>query len=1280
MNLKTFISKSAKELKTLVGNFNKKDIVYTTERLFYKDAKLFSKDYNSIIKNVLIAQDNAFNLFMEDQKQVVQQIKVKREEAIVKRKETKKNKKTNKMYTAHVLYFNRLGKVGEVKPDKKYGYFKHNGYLYVQIYKNHLNIPDSGILNYNGQKVFDFEKVRWEKIWTLFMKDKENVPSMAGSSSEINCVHVTSVNEPVIGSMFAPKYGLIYAEDEHRGIYHKNINYSINHEAKTFGEMFNIEYNEYVQDNYKHNSCFINVLVNTYYEQFQKYKKGFQGEYDDFCELFGMDLKNDSLGLCIDKSLDFFKQFNLGLCVIGQYGIIEKYKPEKVNKHIYPSTLYLLVSNNHCYQLNTDLKQFQQVIWNANETLDEELKVVDNVTNLYQILKTDNHSYNTIYVDNLNEIMNHIKNCDQSVESSLTFIVRDGNINNLMFEMVNGTPSYIPNVNIQSGKITNLMFRIENITAHITVCSTIDTEQKDLIIGEKIYKNYHLARNNLYSKLFTTEHLSFYNPNNMEIEKKFPMRPQTGFFKYETPCNELCIGVDTRKAYTADFMDIKFYPVYEYFDMWKIYDNKPIEDYSQYIVKCKSEKPEILILFPELYSRVTGYKLNRIDFKDYEIVAFKKPIKLESANSKDLIDELWNTKISDDQKEDTQSKKDIFNIISGLLEKKYNKKSVSKIFKSYDEAFYYQSKYGGEIYTMAEETDMIKAEKDKSKVYVLVKKSKAELINGFTPIKEMIYDIRSLKNYQTFMKLKTNGITPLAIKTDSILVDAKHTEAVKELFDFSDVIGKFKLEFDKEISGNVIEKFQKQEAPIINGTQIVTHTLKNERDSVEFNELIDKTRSLLLLGALAGVGKTTTACSVNGKKLFVCPYNKLCQSLQKKGMTAVTLNILLGIGCNNEINNRMKQLDVSEYDCVVFDEIFLYDIKNLKKIHDFMLNNKEKKFIATGDVCQNDPIGIEEFTSEYREDCVNFMFSDQLVLKECKRLKNKSDIERMTGLKADILNTRLDVMTTIKKYNLKVIRSMKDLKSKNNVCYFNFRCENVNKHVQKTLIQIPKKSICRNGNNYYEGLNIICREHYKGKTFKLFVNYEYTIVNINEKTMKIKEPVSGEEIVLETYLLNKFKLPYALTNHSVQGLTIEDEYTIFDANAPHVDRKWLWVALSRTDNLNKITVYEHSVAELNGLTVAKRKQYINMKVENYKRQDEKAGRIYVDDEYVTGQWIQDQHELQKGVCKLCKIGFEIVIENGKVRSNITVDRKKNSLPHHKDNCFLSCIKCNCSRK
>ena len=133
---------------------------------------------------------------------------------------------------------------------------------------------------------------------------------------------------------------------------------------------------------------------------------------------------------------------------------------------------------------------------------------------------------------------------------------------------------------------------------------------------------------------------------------------------------------------------------------------------------------------------------------------------------------------------------------------------------------------------------------------------------------------------------------------------------------------------------------------------------------------------------------------------------------------------------------------------------------------------------------------------------------------------------------------------------------------------------------------------------------------------KLYVNYSYIIKSVNSDCAVIHEPVENVDIRIGSDILQKhFRLAYANTCHSVQGLTIEDEFTIFDCDTAYVNRNWVWTGLTRTDDLNKITIFECPVQELNQLEKSKRKQYIESKVFNYKKQDDKAGRDYDKKEY-----------------------------------------------------------------
>ena len=89
----------------------------------------------------------------------------------------------------------------------------------------------------------------------------------------------------------------------------------------------------------------------------------------------------------------------------------------------------------------------------------------------------------------------------------------------------------------------------------------------------------------------------------------------------------------------------------------------------------------------------------------------------------------------------------------------------------------------------------------------------------------------------------------------------------------------------------------------------------------------------------------------------------------------------------------------------------------------------------------------------------------------------------------------------------------------------------------------------------------------------LYVNYHYKITWIDKENKKISiiDPYDEEaqQMTFDFSILIHFQPPYCNTCHSVQGLTINGEYTIFDANTPYVDRNFLWTALARATDLKK---------------------------------------------------------------------------------------------------------------
>ena len=168
-------------------------------------------------------------------------------------------------------------------------------------------------------------------------------------------------------------------------------------------------------------------------------------------------------------------------------------------------------------------------------------------------------------------------------------------------------------------------------------------------------------------------------------------------------------------------------------------------------------------------------------------------------------------------------------------------------------------------------------------------------------------------------------------------------------------------------------------------------------------------------------------------------------------------------------------------------------------------------------------------------------------------------------------------------------------------------------------------------------------------------------------------------MTLDIKILSHFKLPYCMTVHSVQGLSIDDKVTIFDCNTSYVDRNYIWTAITRVRDLSNITYFEHSELEVQRLCDSKLKQYLKFKIDNYKKQDYDAKRNICQEKYIDVDWLSNKINNNE-YCPLCHCKYYTSLdEENNVRCNISVDRINCELPHEKQNCHLLCIECNRSK-
>jgi len=444
-------------------------------------------------------------------------------------------------------------------------------------------------------------------------------------------------------------------------------------------------------------------------------------------------------------------------------------------------------------------------------------------------------------------------------------------------------------------------------------------------------------------------------------------------------------------------------------------------------------------------------------------------------------------------------------------------------------------------------------------------------------------------------------------------------------------------------------------------------TLVNEFDNNEINQVIDKNNKLIIKADIAGAGKTTSFINYIEKydknALFICPWNSLCFNLKSKGLDAMTLDKVIGLRFNGQDFKEGKGLDINDYDMVVFDEIYLYDTYKLQYIKDLMDKYNHISFYATGDENQNKPIETLNINDckAYYNNIISSMFFNNITLHENKRCKTDEDRLKIKLITDAIRNSKSkEEAITIIKNNFKIIYNEKDIKTFKNVVALNRTAEWVNNLIHKPF----------EGEVYYIGLNLICRKTYVSKAMRLTVNNTYEIIDIDNGMYCITDGDSFFQVdkkMLDTY----FRLSYARTCHSYQGMSEDEAITIFDINHFMVDIDWIYTAITRATSIENIYIFMgKSPFEMN---IFKLKEQIRHMIDGHKHSDAMNDRIMINEKFVTVEWTLKQ--LKNNRC--CECNQYMDISNAECFS---IDRIDNALGHYEYNCRVICRRCNNAKK
>ena len=304
-----------------------------------------------------------------------------------------------------------------------------------------------------------------------------------------------------------------------------------------------------------------------------------------------------------------------------------------------------------------------------------------------------------IFIEKLDDVIPYVS---ANTQNKNIHFITNSDLTNILFEMIDN--KYTPYVCFDKSILSRVAFKLKlnelddrAIVYSIQHGDSSMIENEIMTVNKDEIKPYDEADRKMYEWLLNKNNMSQRNDYIRNIEKSYQMAPLSGYFD---GCDMKMSGntIDINKSYTSNLMDIQFFPVFSVLDSFLKYDGHHIEDYTQYIVYCNDINNETSILFRKKYSQWYGDKLNRISTTNYTVLYYRRPSKLNKTNSNKHIEDLYNTKVSEDSQEDISKKKIIANKNMGLIEKKYNTSAITKVkHQTLAEAQYYQTKYGGFI-------------------------------------------------------------------------------------------------------------------------------------------------------------------------------------------------------------------------------------------------------------------------------------------------------------------------------------------------------------------------------------------------------------------------------------------------------------------------------------------------------------------------------------------------------------------------------------------------------
>lgn len=1007
--------------------------------------------------------------------------------------------------------------------------------------------------------------------------------------------------------------------------------------------------------------CLVRCILDTFKESYDKChaKPLTHADFDAF--LPAKDL-SANYSCSVQDVVPFFRKYRLCLTAMDVRGrVILRYTPESEgktrNSKVRPAHCYVVIHNGHAYRLDQNVDSLSHKLAGREEAAtDADSEATDETSepaeeslrasSKYPKVNVKPNSY--VLVNSFEELMDFLRETSvagAAVAAPQTFHIHYNDDLEAAFFRLRDLYGVEASVRVTGESVTGITLFTQH-TYQISDFPIRSRGEGRTSIDPAYYDVFMSWMQRLLGACLNPAYKSQYGPSLVKAWASYGKAQLHRRLIPEAP--DEAETVDVVRAYTANLLDIKQVPVFDYLDEFRPWggdsdSDGTIEDWTLYEVENldPSNNMETWFVADRKFTLVSGYVLKRaaLPAGSYRILSYIRPSRMLPNLLANVVRELYASADLPDS-----LKKFAVNVAIGLCNKKYNRNELGVYTTDRDEAQHFSSHVA-----------MMKP----GHFLAVQKSSKVSLTEGYLPIGFLVYDIMRLRMLRHWRTLRAAGSQVYAIATDALFVDKVPTgldyRATKTLQDLGQlhVEGKkatpLKL-WEVKLNERAIEPF----VPTVTEVSPLEFMLKGGEGGGAPAASLPPT---LVTGVLPGSGKTHLLATQldKGTTLFLCSNNLQTERLQAAyGHEALTLCKFLGFRVGNEGTleggGGFTVGSKKGLKSIVLDELYQHSIQLLGSFFRWYESKPRGiSLYATGDIDQTSSCEFYNNIPDrvaYMEVLARWL-PTRVVLQGSRRLVEPSQTETLLAIRTDLFGddaaTALSPKDVVRKYGLRSFESVDELTGP-------LPCvtlSNATAHILNAKFE---------GGALRVGSQVACKAYHK----ELTVNKVYTVTAVHEKTVEL------EGMGSKRFVKSMFRPAFCWTGHSLQGSTLAGSYAVFDLDSPHATREWFWVALSRARDLRDPMFYV-------GPSLSKDfHAHLNRKLAGHRAYDKANG--YKTD--VDAAWVHRKLKSQNFCCAVCHGMMDISDPSDSLFWSI--DRLDNFQGHTVDNCQLTHVRCNTS--